>query len=111
MGDSAAREVMMKSEPRRCHMNIDFEQYKAAQLAQGHDEVLVREWEPNLSNEPHTHPFDTQALVVRGEFWLTTLGQTHHLKVGDRFSVPRGQLHNERYGPQGATFWASRKNA
>lgn len=76
----------------------------------GYDEVLVREWAPLFENAPHEHPFDTDALVARGEFWLTMDGQTRHVQVGDTFTVLRGVRHAERYGPQGATFWAARKN-
>jgi quercetin dioxygenase-like cupin family protein len=48
---------------------------------------------------------------VRGEFWLTVDGQTRHLKTGERFELARHIPHAERYGPEGATFWAARVNA
>lgn len=79
-------------------------------LAQGYDQVLVREWEPLFENAPHEHPFDTEAQVVRGEFWLTVDGQTRHVATGETFLLGRGIRHSERYGPEGATFWAARKN-
>lgn len=79
-------------------------------LAQGFDEVLVREWAPGFENAPHEHPFDTEALVVQGEFWLTVDGQTRRVATGDTFALARGIRHSERYGPEGATFWAARKN-
>lgn len=91
-------------------MNETFEAFQARKLAEGHDEVLVREWAPDFANEPHTHPFDTEALVAQGEFWLTRDGQTTHYKQGDTFTVARGVMHCERYGPAGAVFWAARKN-
>ena len=53
---------------------------------------------------------DTDALVARGEYWLTLNGQTVHYKVGDVFKVARGVTHSEKYGAEGATFWAARKN-
>ena len=74
------------------------------------DEVLLREWAPDFANERHIHPFDTDALVVQGEFWLTMNGQTMHHKTGDVFKVARGVTHFEKYGAQGAVFWAARKN-
>lgn len=89
---------------------MDFAQFESIQKADGHDEVLVREWAPDFSNDTHTHPFDTHVLVVRGEFWLSTQGKTIHFKAGDHFDLPRNQPHSERYGPEGATFWAARKN-
>lgn len=87
-----------------------FEAFQSRKLQEGYDEVLLREWAPDFANEPHTHPFDTDALVVQGEYWLTTEGQTTHYQAGDSFRVARGVTHSERYGPQGAVFWAARKN-
>ena len=88
----------------------DFEAFKAAKLAQGFDEVLVRNWDPGFENAPHAHPFDTDAIVAYGEYWLTIGEDVRHLKAGDAFQVPRGVVHSERYGPAGAVFWAARKN-
>jgi quercetin dioxygenase-like cupin family protein len=88
----------------------DFETFKALKLQQGFDEVLVRNWEPHFQNEMHAHPFDTEAVVVQGEYWLTLGEEVRHLKAGDAFKVPRDVLHSEKYGPQGAVFWAARKN-
>lgn len=87
-----------------------YDEYVQRKLAQGFDQVLEREWEPLFENTMHEHPFDTDALVVRGEFWLTVDGQTRHVQTGDSFTVARGIRHAERYGPEGATFWAARKN-
>jgi quercetin dioxygenase-like cupin family protein len=89
---------------------LEFVEFRKTKLAEGNDEVLVREWEPNFQNTPHEHPFDTDATVVRGEFWLVMNGAEQHLKPGDNFKVPRGVQHFERYGAEGATFWAARKN-
>jgi mannose-6-phosphate isomerase-like protein (cupin superfamily) len=88
-----------------------FESFRDQALAAGYDEALLREWAPNFANETHTHPFDTHALVARGEFWLTVGGSVQHFKTGDSFDVARGVEHSERYGPEGATFWAARRNA
>lgn len=87
-----------------------FEAFKAAAEQQGFDEVLVREWQAHHETPEHDHPFDVQAQMVSGDFWLTINGQTRHLRPGDTFSVPRRTRHAEKYGPQGATFWAARAN-
>jgi quercetin dioxygenase-like cupin family protein len=91
-------------------MTTDFEAFEKLKLNEGFDEVLIRTWEPNFSNEKHTHPFDTEAVVVKGEFWLTIGKEVRHLRIGDHFKVPRDVLHSEKYGPEGAVFWAARKN-
>lgn len=90
--------------------NDTFEAFKTRKLNEGYNEALVREWEPGLILDPHAHPFDADALVVKGEFWLTMNGRTTHYKAGDAFKVGRGMTHSEQYGPEGAVFWAARKN-
>lgn len=90
--------------------NDTFEAFQERKLKEGYDQVLERIWEANFSNEPHDHPFNTDAIVIKGEYWLTVNGQVTHLQVGDRFKVARGVVHSERYGPEGAVFWAARKN-
>jgi quercetin dioxygenase-like cupin family protein len=87
-----------------------FEAFEAAARAQGFDEVLVREWAPGVVLEAHRHAFAVKALVVRGDFWLTEGERVRHLRAGDRFELMRDALHAERYGDQGATFWAARRH-
>lgn len=91
-------------------INDSFESFQARKLSEGFDEVLIRRWDPGFSNEPHTHPFDTDALVAKGDFWLTMDGKTVHFKEGDHFKVARGVTHHEKYGSEGAVFWAARRN-
>ena len=43
--------------------------------------------------------------------WLTTGGETRHLKEGDEFALAQGVSHAERYGPEGATDWVARRTA
>ncbi|MFZ2737404.1 MAG: AraC family ligand binding domain-containing protein [Burkholderiaceae bacterium] len=87
-----------------------FDAFKTRKMSEGYDQVLVREWDPDFANEPHDHPFDTDAFVAKGEYWLNLNGHTTHYKTGDVFKVNRGVLHSEEYGPAGAVFWAARKN-
>lgn len=88
-----------------------FDDFKTQALRQGFDEVLTREWAPDAVVAQHTHPFAVQALMVRGELWLTVNGATQHLRAGDRFSLDPEVPHAERYGSEGATFWVARRNA
>jgi quercetin dioxygenase-like cupin family protein len=90
-------------------MPADFEAFAAEARARGHAEALVREWEPGHVTPVHSHPFDTMAVVVRGAFVLVVGGEERHLVAGDRFELARGIDHAERYGPEGATFWAARR--
>ena len=87
------------------------EAFRTDALAAGFDEVLERKWAPHTVLETHTHPFDAEAVVVRGEMWLTQGGRTEHLSAGGRFSVARGVPHAERYGAEGAVYWVARRGA
>jgi len=88
-----------------------FEAFGQQARADGFDEVLLREWEPDTVVPEHTHPFDAYAVVVQGEMWLSCGTNTRHFTKGGTFTVSRGTLHSERYGSQGASLWAARRNA
>jgi hypothetical protein len=88
-----------------------FADFQAAALAEGFDEVLERRWAPNQVLDTHTHPFAVRALVVAGEMWLGCGEETRHLVAGDRFEIGFEQPHTERYGSDGAVFWAARRRA
>jgi quercetin dioxygenase-like cupin family protein len=87
----------------------DFASFEQESQARGYGEVLERVWQANEEVATHTHPFAVRALVVEGEFWLTCNGRTQHLLPGQRFELDAEVPHAERYGPQGAVFWAARK--
>lgn len=86
-----------------------FEAFAATARAQGFDEVLERDWPPDAVITDHVHAFAVQALMVRGELWLTVGAQTRHLRAGDTFELARDVPHAERYGPEGATYWVARR--
>ena len=89
----------------------DFSSFEADARARGFDTVLVREWAPNAVLDTHSHDFAVEARVVRGDVWLTVGEHTQHLRAGGRFELALGVPHAERYGPEGATFWAARRSA
>lgn len=86
-----------------------FADFEADALARGFDEVVTREWPPSAVLETHVHPFAVEALVVRGELWLTGGETTQHLCAGERFRLGREVPHAERYGSEGATVWVARR--
>lgn len=90
-------------------MAKDFAAFAAQARADGYDEVLERHWDANAVAPAHTHPFAVQALLVQGEMWLGVAGHVRHLLPGDRFALDAEVLHDERYGPDGATYWAARR--
>jgi mannose-6-phosphate isomerase-like protein (cupin superfamily) len=88
----------------------EFEDFAAEARAQGFDEVTERHWDPRVALDTHTHPFAVKAKVVRGEMWLTVGDETRHLRPGDTFELERDVPHAERYGVDGATYWAARRH-
>ena len=86
-------------------------EFEAAARHEGYDEVAERSWPANAVVETHEHPFAVKALVVAGEMWLTEGGATRHLRPGDRFELAFAAPHAERYGAEGATYWAARRHA
>lgn len=87
-----------------------FDAFSTSARAQGFDEVVERQWRPDTRVDTHTHSFAVKALVVQGEMWLTCGERTLHLLPGDTFELEREVQHEERYGPDGATYWAARRN-
>ncbi len=88
---------------------MTFDEFQARARQRGFDEVVTRSWGPNVDAEEHSHPFAVEALVVAGEMWLTIAGDTRHLQPGDTFTLDRDMPHAERYGVDGATYWAARR--
>lgn len=86
------------------------EAFRADALSAGFDEVVERRWAPGTVNTTHTHGFAVQAVVRQGEMWLRFEGHTRHLVQGDGFTLAAGVPHDERYGAEGATVWAARRN-
>jgi len=91
-------------------MELTLESFTAQAMDEGFDEIVVREWVPDLAIDTHSHAFAVSAHVVRGEFWLTVDGSTRHLAAGEAFRLARDVPHAERYGAQGATVWVARAN-
>lgn len=92
-------------------MNLpDFDAFSQQARAEGFDEVIERRWDPLTELDTHTHPFAVKALVTQGWLWLTVQGQTRALHVGDAFTLDRDVPHEERYGPEGATYWVARRH-
>ena len=86
-------------------------EFEAQAKREGFDEVAERVWPANAVVGTHEHPFAVKALVVAGEMWLSHDGETLHLRAGDRFELARAVPHAERYGAEGATYWAARRHA
>ncbi len=89
---------------------VTFETFEAEARAQGFDEIVERKWDPGTVLQSHAHPFSVRALVVQGEMWLSVGNDVRRLRPGDEFAIDRDVPHSERYGAEGATYWAARRH-
>jgi quercetin dioxygenase-like cupin family protein len=86
----------------------NLEEFTKLAQEKGYETVAIREWAPNSVSELHTHEFAVLAMVVQGEMWLTRDNTTEHLQIGDTFTMEAETPHSERYGKDGAIYWAAR---
>jgi len=75
----------------------------------GFGEIVVVEREPNGRLGEHSHPFESQALILAGEISLRVAGQERRYQVGEVFHLDNGQRHEEWYGPAGVRYLVGRK--
>jgi mannose-6-phosphate isomerase-like protein (cupin superfamily) len=59
---------------------------------------------PNASYPDHTHATETAHIILSGEMTLTTDGQSHTYRAGERCDVPAGAVHSARMGPIGCRY-------
>lgn len=84
-------------------------EFTSQAMDDGFDEIIQKDWEPNLSIPNHTHPYDVRVQVAAGQVTLK-LGETAQTyAAGQGFYLARDVEHAEQYGPQGASFWVARK--
>jgi len=93
---------MMKS-----HANLT--EFTAQAMEDGFDEVVQKEWAPNLAVGKHTHPFDVKVQLAAGQVQMTFDSGVQTYKAGQSFFIARDVEHSELYGSEGATFWVARK--
>ena len=86
------------------------EQFTEELLRDGY-EVATRSMEPNLHNGTHSHPFEVRAVMLSGELTLQYEGRTQVCRAGDVFTMRAGCEHEERFGPEGASYVVGRRLA
>jgi quercetin dioxygenase-like cupin family protein len=85
-------------------------EFRAALEAEGFQEILERDSPPAQSFEIHSHAWDARVLVLAGSFALERDGQRESFGPGGWFEVPRGALHTEGAGPEGAKLLVGRRH-
>jgi quercetin dioxygenase-like cupin family protein len=85
------------------------EQFSAELKKAGFQQLVTVEREPNGGLDEHSHPFESRALILRGEITLRVGGRDTCYRAGDVFHLEHAQIHEERYGPQGVSYLVGRK--
>ncbi len=75
----------------------------------GYDEIRETTYEPESSNELHTHEFSALLLVLEGEFILEREDGRQTFLAGQTCEVPAGSVHAERAAAVGAHVIAGLK--
>lgn len=84
--------------------------FTARLKADGFTEIETQTLEPRPGKGRHRHHFSIRGLVLSGTFIVTKDGPLT-FGVGEIFSVPLGELHDESIGPEGARVLVGRKFA
>ncbi len=87
---------------------MDQVQFEAELKRDGY-EVMTNTTTAAKVNPEHSHPFDVRAMVVQGALTLTRDGKARTYRSGESFAMPRGCLHYESYGDEGAVVLFGRK--
>jgi len=87
---------------------MDRETFEAELKRDGYD--IQTNTTPGVKvNLEHNHPFDVRAMVMRGALTLTHDGAGCTYRTGETLTMPKGCLHSESYGPEGAVTLFGRK--
>jgi len=87
---------------------MDRQTFEAELKRDGYD-VMTNTTPGAKVNPEHSHPFDIRAMVMQGALTMTCEGRTDTYRSGQIFTMPRGQLHYESYGDEGAVVLLGRK--
>lgn len=80
-----------------------------AELQRDGYEILTNTTPGVKVNPEHVHPYDVKAMVLQGALTLTRDGASRTYGPSETFAMPRGCLHSESYGPEGAVVLFGRK--
>ena len=75
----------------------------------GYSDIILKEIEPNLNTDFHSHDFGAYACVVKGQFILNDTKKDHVLNPGDFLAVDMNQKHSEKTLANGATLLLGKK--
>ena len=62
-------------------------EFTAQAMDDGFDEILQKEWAPNLVIDKHTHPFDARVQVAAGQVKLELASGAQTFEAGQSFYI------------------------
>ena len=89
---------------------MNTEQFLQLLQREGFPEPVEVHQAPNGSLGLHTHPFEVKALVIKGSIQILLNGHSVDYHAGEMFQLDFERAHEESYGPEGATYLASRRS-
>jgi quercetin dioxygenase-like cupin family protein len=88
---------------------MDRQTFEAGLKRDGY-EILTNTTPGVKVNPEHSHPYDVRAMVLKGVLTMTCGGEVRAYKAGETFTMARGCLHSESYGPEGAVTLLGRNH-
>lgn len=89
---------------------MDRQAFETELKREGYDEILTGTTQGPKHNAEHSHPYDVKAMVVEGAITLAWDGRTQTFRRGEIFTMARGCLHTETFGPEGVVTLVGRKH-
>lgn len=89
---------------------MDRQVFEAELKREGYDEILTGNTQGPKHNAEHSHPYDVKAMVIDGAITLAWEGKTQTFRPSEVFTMARGCLHTETFGPEGAATLVGRKH-
>lgn len=81
---------------------MDTKTFEAALIADGYDDIAIKDYPAKPENNLHVHDFSVRGLVLSGTFLVRLNVQQVTHGPGDVFEVPEGVEHTEQIGVDGA---------
>jgi uncharacterized cupin superfamily protein len=89
---------------------MDRQVFEAELKSEGYDEIANGTTQGPKHNAEHSHPYDVKAMVIDGAITLAWDGRTQTFRPGEVFTMARGCLHTETFGPEGVVTLVGRKH-
>lgn len=82
---------------------MDADEFISGLKADGYDEIVHKDVPAGTWLAEHEHPWDARLLVLDGGLTVGIAGDSRTYRPGERFEVPRGLRHTERYDAERET--------